>query len=105
MGFLSMYSAINKLDLLLSFTINRTYLYVYMIIELFVAGALITHSLIQINYALLILGVLLFISGLSGFWINDEIKDRIKADTSFDYIGVFTYFLLGSLVFYFDSVG
>ena len=71
-GFAIIFSIINNLDLLLKVTNNKALFNVYLFVELLVSGTLITYSLVNSNYVLLIIGFFIFLSGLLGIWGREE---------------------------------
>ena len=103
-GFAIFYSIINNLDLLLKVTNNKALFNVYLFVELLVSGTLITYSLVNSNYVLLIIGLFIFLSGLLGIWEREKmIKMMNEIGNTYDLIGAFMCFLLVALIYFFDS--
>ena len=103
-GFAIIFSIINNLDLILKVTNNKALLNVYLFVELLVSGTLITYSLVNSNYVLLIIGSFIFLSGLLSIWAREEmIKMMNEIGNRYDLIGAFMCFILVALIYFFDS--
>ena len=98
------FSIINNLDLLLKVTNNKALFNVYLFVELLVSGTLITYSLVNSNYVLLIIGLFIFLSGLLGIWEREKMIEMMnEIGNRYDLIGAFMCFLLVALIYFFDS--
>ena len=103
-GFAITFSIINNLDLLLKVTNNKALFNVYLFVELLVSGTLITYSLVNSNYVLLIIGFFIFLSGLLGIWEREKMIEMMnEIGNRYDLIGAFMCFLLVALIYFFDS--
>ena len=103
-GFAIIFSIINNLDIVLKVTNNKALFNVYLFVELLVSGTLITYSLVNSNYVLLIIGSFIFLSGLLGIWEREKmIKMMNDIGNRYDLIGAFMCFLLVALIYFFDS--
>ena len=71
-GLMIVYSIMNNLDLLLKITNNKYLLNIYMLFELIISSIIIFYSLIKINYVLLVVGLLVFLPTIYGFWARRE---------------------------------
>ena len=104
--FVIIFSIINNLDLLLKITNNNFLLNIYIFFELTISSILIIYSLININYVLLVIGILIFLSTIYTLWIKDEaVKIMNSMGNKYDYTGAFFCFLIAGLIYYFDFTG
>lgn len=103
-GFAIIFSIVNNLDLILKVTNNKALFNVYLFVELLVSGTLITYSLVNSNYVLLIIGSFIFLSGLLGIWEREKMINMMnEIGNRYDLIGAFMCFLLVALIYFFDS--
>ena len=74
--------------------------------ELTISSILIIYSLININYVLLVIGILIFFSTIYTLWIKEEaVKIMNSMGNKYDYTGAFFCFLIAGLIYYFDFTG
>ena len=100
------YSIMNNLDLLLKITNNKYLLNIYMLFELMISSVIIFYSLTNINYLLLVVGLLVFLPTIYGFWAKKEmIKLMNTIGNKYDYTAAFSSFLIAGLIYYFDLTG
>ena len=104
-GFTIVFSIINELDLLLKISKSKIMFNVYIFLELIVSSTLITYSILRTNYALLIIGFVIFISTLGGLWWRESAMKMIsEIGNKYDYTGAFTCFVLAALIYFFDYI-
>ena len=105
-GFTIVFSIINELDLLLKISKSKIMFNVYIFLELIVSSTLITYSILRTNYALLIIGFVIFISTLGGLWWRESAMKMIsETGNKYDYTGALTCFVLAALIYFFYVTG
>ncbi len=105
-GLMIVYSIMNNLDLLLKITNNKYLFNIYILFELIISSILIFYSLININYVLLLVGLLIFISTIYGLWAKQEMVELMNTiGNKYDYMAAFFCFLITGLIYYFDITG
>ena len=105
-GLMIFYSIMNNLDLLLKITNNKYLLNIYMLFELIISSIIIFYSLIKINYVLLVVGLLVFLPTIYGFWARREmVKMMNTIGNKYDYTAAIFCFFVAGLIYYFDLTG
>ena len=103
-GFLIIFSILNKIQLTKKL-INERYLFnFYASAELLIASLLVIHSVAQLNYVLIFIGSLLFLSSIYSFWKREELLVQIELlGNQYEYLAVFMSFFMAALIYLFDS--
>ena len=104
-GLLIIFSHINNYNLLIKISSNKIFFNSYVSIELIISILLLIHSQLTSNLFLMVLGFLALISALYTYGIREESKKIMKElGVTYDYIGIFTYLILATLIYYSDTV-
>jgi len=104
-GLIIIFSNINNYNLLIKISSNKNFFYSYVFIELIISILLLIHSQLTSNLFLMVLGFLALISALYTYGIREESKKIMKElGVTYDYIGIFTYLILATLIYYSDTV-
>ena len=104
-GLFIIFSNINNYNLLIKISSNKNFFYSYVSIELIISILLLIHSQLTSNLFLMVLGFLALISALYTYGIREESKKIMKElGVTYDYIGIFTYLILATLIYYSDTV-
>ena len=103
-GFLIIFSILNKTQLTKKL-IKETFLFnFYALAELLIALLLVIHSVAQLNYVLVIIGSLLFLSSIYSFWKREELLVQIDLlGHQYEYLAAFMSFFIAVLIYFFDS--
>ena len=103
-GFLIIFSILNKIQLTKKL-INERYLFnIYASDELLIASLLVIHSVAQLNYVLIFIGSLLFLSSIYSFWKREELLVQIDLlGNQYEYLAAFMSFFIAALIYFFDS--
>lgn len=103
-GFLIIFSILNKIQLTKKL-INERYLFnFYASAELLIASLLVIHSVAQLNYVLIFIGSLLFLSSIYSFWKREELLVQIDLlGNQYEYLAAFMSFFIAALIYFFDS--
>lgn len=103
-GFLIIFSILNKIQLTKKL-IKETFLFnFYALAELLIALLLVIHSVAQLNYVLVIIGSLLFLSSIYSFWKREELLVQIDLlGHKYEYLAAFMSFFIAVLIYFFDS--
>tara|TARA_B100000035_G_scaffold255133_1_gene224743 strand:+ start:567 stop:935 length:369 start_codon:yes stop_codon:yes gene_type:complete len=103
-GFLIIFSILNKIQLTKKL-IRETYLFnFYASAEFLIASLLVIHSFAQLNYVLIIIGSLLFLSSIYSFWKREELLVQIDLlGHQYEYLAAFMSFFIAALIYFFDS--
>lgn len=103
-GFLIIFSILNKIQLTKKL-IKETFLFnFYALAELLIALLLVIHSVAQLNYVLVIIGSLLFLSSIYSFWKREELLVQIDLlGHQYEYLAAFMSFFIAVLIYFFDS--
>ncbi len=104
-GLIIIFSNINNYNLLIKISTNKIFFNSYVSIELIISILLLIHSQLTSNLFLMVLGFLALISALYTYGIREESKKIMKElGVTYDYIGIFTYLILATLIYYSDTV-
>jgi hypothetical protein len=104
-GLLIIFSHINNYNLLIKISSNKIFFNSYVFVELIISILLLIHSQLTSNLFLMVLGFLALISALYTYGIREESKKIMKElGVTYDYIGIFTYLILATLIYYSDTV-
>ena len=104
-GLFIIFSHINNYNLLIKISSNKIFFNSYVSIELIISILLLIHSQLTSNLFLMVLGFLALISALYTYGIREESKKIMKElGVTYDYIGIFTYLILATLIYYSDTV-
>ena len=104
-GLIIIFSNINNYNVLIKISTNKIFFNSYVSIELIISILLLIHSQLTSNLFLMVLGFLALISALYTYGIREESKKIMKElGVTYDYIGIFTYLILATLIYYSDTV-
>ena len=104
-GLFIIFSNINNYNVLIKISTNKIFFNSYVSIELIISILLLIHSQLTSNLFLMVLGFLALISALYTYGIREESKKIMKElGVTYDYIGIFTYLILATLIYYSDTV-
>ena len=105
-GLMVVYSIMNNLDLLLKITNNKYLFNIYIMFELMISSVLIFYSLTNINYLLLVVGLLIFLSTIYGLWAKKEMIKLMNTNgNKYEYAAAFSSSLIAGLIYDFDVTG
>ena len=104
-GLIIIFSNINNYNLLIKISTNKIFFNSYVFVELIISILLLIHSQLTSNLFLMVLGFLALISALYTYGIREVSKKIMKElGVTYDYIGIFTYLILATLIYYSDTV-
>ena len=104
-GLIIIFSNINNYNVLIKISTNKIFFNSYVFVELIISILLLIHSQLTSNLFLMVLGFLALISALYTYGIREESKKIMKElGVTYDYIGIFTYLILATLIYYSDTV-
>ena len=104
-GLIIIFSNINNYNLLIKISSNKIFFNSYVFVELIISILLLIHSQLTSNLFLMVLGFLALISALYTYGIREVSKKIMKElGVTYDYIGIFTYLILATLIYYSDTV-